>query len=92
MLFPVQLFCAVMEQGGPAGGLPILPPAAGQGGGSPLRTQHMGNPPVAQHGHRHAPQILQGQVLQVRPRAVEPLPQDIAIDRRGKKCPPLPAG
>ena len=80
MLFLVQLFRAVVKQGGPAGRLLIHTPAASQSGRRLLGTKNMGDPAALQHTQGSRPEILQGQVLQIPLHAVQPFPEDEAID------------
>ena len=75
----IQLLGAVVEQGGHPGlGLvgPILP---GQADGLLLRAQHMGHALGLQIAQGDGPQLVRGQVMQVRMDAVQPPALDIAV-------------
>ena len=79
LLIHVQLLGAVVEQGGDPGlGLvgPILP---GQAHGLLLRAQHMGHALGLQIAQGDGPQLVRGQVMQVRVNAVKPPALDIAV-------------
>ena len=52
----------------------------------------MGHPAAFQITQGHGPQLAEGQVSQVRRRAVEPLPQYLSVHRRGQQAAPLSPG
>ncbi|CAN4024586.1 tRNA pseudouridine(38-40) synthase TruA, partial [Dysosmobacter welbionis] len=82
LLLHVQLFCAVVQQCRYPGLLHIGAVPLRQTDGLLLRAQHVGDALVFQITQSYRPQLPQGQALQIRPGAVQSLPQDIAVHRR----------
>ena len=69
----VQLLGAVVKQGAHPGLLHVRAVPLRQADGLLLRAQHMGDALVLEVAQGHGPQLGKGQVLQIRPGAVEAL-------------------